>query len=223
MIPPNKSLVKYDNPVLLANASKSKSSQAKSDAAGSPSKNEKSHSLYQPEEILNAIIPPREWNEGGQVWVQHVSSSPATRLDVVNLQELLDNKLQQRKARETGICPVREELYKETFDEIIRQVTVNCAERGLLMIRVRDEIQMTRSAYQTLYESSIAFGIRKVLQAKQNRTAMRRTIERLLENNETLREEISMLKVLSASRILACTLTIYCAAAAKSDIDREEL
>ena len=72
-------------------------------------------------------------------------------------------------------------------------------------------------------DTSIAFGIRKVLQAKQNRTAMRRTIERLLENNENLREEISMLKVLSASRILVCTLTVYCAAEAKSDIDREEL
>jgi len=40
-------------------------------------------------------------------------------------------------------------------------VTVNCAERGLLLLRVRDEIRMTIAAYQTLYESSIAFGMRK--------------------------------------------------------------
>lgn len=49
-------------------------------------------------------------------------------------------------------------------DELIRQVTVNCAERGLLLLRVRDEIKMTLAAYQTLYESSIAFGMRKALQ-----------------------------------------------------------
>lgn len=49
-------------------------------------------------------------------------------------------------------------------DEIIRQVTVNCAERGLLLLKVRDEINMTIAAYQTLYESSIAFGMRKALQ-----------------------------------------------------------
>jgi len=49
-------------------------------------------------------------------------------------------------------------------DELIRQVTVNCAERGLLLLRVRDEIKMTLAAYQTLYQSSIAFGIRKALQ-----------------------------------------------------------
>ncbi len=34
----------------------------------------------------------------------------------------MDRKLQQRQARETGICPVREELYSQTFDELIRQV-----------------------------------------------------------------------------------------------------
>lgn len=40
-----------------------------------------------------------------------------------------------------------------TSDELIRQVTINCAERGLLLLRVRDEIRMTVAAYQTLYES----------------------------------------------------------------------
>lgn len=57
----------------------------------------------------------REWTENGQLWVQHVSSTPATRLDVVNLQEELDRRLQQRQARETGICPVRRELYYQVF------------------------------------------------------------------------------------------------------------
>ena len=57
----------------------------------------------------------REWTEDGQLWVQYVSSTPATRLEVINLQEQLDNQLQQRQARETGICPVREELYSQCF------------------------------------------------------------------------------------------------------------
>lgn len=57
----------------------------------------------------------REWTDDGQLWVQYVSSTPATRLDVTNLQEQLDQKLQQRQARETGVCPVREELYSQCF------------------------------------------------------------------------------------------------------------
>ena len=42
----------------------------------------------QAEEILNSILPPREWSEDGQLWKQCVSSTPATRLDVMNLQVL---------------------------------------------------------------------------------------------------------------------------------------
>lgn len=52
------------------------------------------------------------------------------------------------QARETGICPVREELYSQCLDELIRQVTISCAERGLLLLRVRDEMRMTTAAYQ---------------------------------------------------------------------------
>ena len=67
----------------------------------------------------------------------------------------------ERQARESGICPIREELFSQCFDEIIRQVTINEPERGLLLLRVRDEIKMTIAAYQTLYRSAVDFGIRK--------------------------------------------------------------
>ena len=45
---------------------------------------------------------------------------------------------------------VRRELYSQCFDELIRQSTINCAERGLLMLRVRDELKMTLMAYQVM-------------------------------------------------------------------------
>ena len=73
-----------------------------------------------------------------------MSATPATKQDVLDLQEKLDKRLQQRQARETGICPIREELYSQCFDELIRQITINCAERGLLLVRVRDEIRSVR-------------------------------------------------------------------------------
>jgi len=130
----------------------------------------------------------------GQLWVQYVSPSPATRLDVVNLQDELDKKLQERQARETGICPIREELYSQAFDEIIRQVTINCAERGFLLVRVRDEIKMTIQAYQTLYESSIAYGMRKALQAEQNKAEMLIKIQNLEDECADLEDEVEELK-----------------------------
>ena len=182
------SLIRYDNPVLLTEAKKSKAvRQAKAAKSGEKSQ------IPQTEDILNSIIPPREFEEDSQKWIQFVSSTPATRLDVINLQESLDGRLQQRQARETGICPVREELYAQTFDEIIRQVTVNCAERGLLLLRVRDEIRMTLAAFRTLYESSVAFGMRKALHAEQNKVDMQATIRNLEREKEELERQVAEL------------------------------
>ena len=115
MMPPHNSLVKYDNAILVSTTK---------DRAGGKQKKSlppvESKQPSQTEDILNSILPPREWTEDGQLWVQYVSSTPATRLDVINLQEQLDQKLQQRQARETGICPIREELYAQCFGECAR-------------------------------------------------------------------------------------------------------
>jgi dynein light intermediate chain, axonemal len=132
-------------------------------------------------------------------------------LEVINLQEQLDNQLQQRQARETGICPIREELYSQCFgmpsissllhpfpyhslDELIRQITINCAERGLLLLRVRDEARMRISAYETLYESSIAYGIRKALMAEQRKTELDSTINELKASKKDLESQVDNLK-----------------------------
>merc|ERR1719364_466704 len=186
MIPPLSSLVKYDNPVLVNSAKDKKSKKGGlPPVVGADAK-----APTQTEDILNSILPPREWTEDGQLWIQYVSSTPATRLDVINLQEQLDQRLLQRQARETGICPVREELYAQCFDELIRQVTISCAERGLLLLRVRDEIRMSIAAYQTLYESSIAFGMRKALQAEQGKADMETRIKQLEAEKKDLERQV---------------------------------
>ncbi|XP_020712158.2 33 kDa inner dynein arm light chain, axonemal isoform X1 [Athalia rosae] len=226
IIPPANTLVKYDNPVLVT------THLGKKTREGSPSKIGTTACKVQSappttdirretDEILNGILPPKEWEEDGQIWTQHVysnahsiilmvfrflsmnmlrnvmmqvSSIPATRLDVINLQEQLDMRLQQRQARETGICPVRRELYTQCFDEVIRQVTINCAERGLLLLRVRDEIRMTMAAYQTLYQSSIAFGMRKALQAEQGKEDLMSAAEELRLQKAELEKNVAELR-----------------------------
>jgi dynein light intermediate chain, axonemal len=95
----------------------------------------------------------------------------------------------ERQARESGICPVREELFSQCFDEIIRQVTLSEEERGLLLLRVRDEIKMTIAAYQTLYQryvnvlvnfdSSVTFAMRKQLQAEHGKADLEKRIAEL--------------------------------------------
>jgi len=178
--PPRESLVKYDAPKELG--------PAPADALGRKGKSGKPMSLKaqlgkktqlppveskpNTDDVLHALLPPREWIQDGKLYTQFVSNEPATRLHVIQLQEALDQRLMERQARETGICPVREELYSQCFDELIRQVTINCPERGLLLLRVRDEIRMSIAAYQTLYQSSVTFGTRKQLQSEHGKADM---------------------------------------------------
>lgn len=180
-----KSLVRYSKPVLESKGAKDK--KKKTDA-------QQDTLVTNTQDILNSILPPLEYKKGNQHYKEYVLSTPATKADVIALQKELDNKLQVRRARETGICPVREELYAQCFDELIRQITIICAHRGLLLVRVRDEMRMTIQAYQTLYESALAFGMRFALKGEQERVA-RHNLERQLDtDNNSLEDEVQRLE-----------------------------
>ncbi|CAI2379160.1 unnamed protein product [Moneuplotes crassus] len=183
----NASLVKYDTKIIVSTSGKGKKAAR---GVSTPSTDD---STSKNEDYLNSLLPPKETMEDGQLWVQYVSPSPATKMDVISLQDELDKRLMQRQARESGICPIREELYSQAFDELIRQITINCAERGFLLARVKEEIKMTIQAYQTLFESSIAFGMRKSLQSEQRTAEMHIKIEKLEEENYKLEIEIEHL------------------------------
>ena len=187
------SLVKYETPILVSTMQKGSKSPKKKKpvkTVGAVGKEEEEDA----EDALNRILPPKESNQEGQLWVEFVSTTPATPADVIKLQEDLDRTLQTRQARETGICPIREEVYGQCFDELIRQVTLICTERGILLHRVREEIRMTIQAYQTLYESSIAFGMRKTLQAEQRRAEMEAATKTLTRECDDLQNEVDELE-----------------------------
>jgi len=195
---PRESLVKYDPPLELGPAqqesSKNKQKGTLKSQLAKRTQLPPVESKPNTDDILHAILPPREWIEDQKHYIQYVSNQSATRLDVIQLQEALDQRLMERQARETGICPVREELYSQCFDELIRQVTINCAERGLLLLRVRDEIRMSIAAYQTLYQSSVTFGTRKQLQAEQGKQETENMIAELEEQKKTLEARVVELK-----------------------------
>ncbi|CAL9704178.1 unnamed protein product [Knipowitschia caucasica] len=221
MIPLGDSLLKYDTPVLISHSSgTSRSPKGRSfrvspeqslDATPVPPPKPKTVPLEQQhEEILNAILPPREWTEGTDVWLQKVSSVPGTRKDVLKLGEHLDSLLEKRQARLHGICPVRRELFSQCFDELIRQATVSCAEQGLLLGRVRDEINMTLATYRSIYESSMAFGMRKVLQAERSQDDTHTRVA------ELEREKLDLVKQLNEEKA-------KCEAVEKKETERRKV
>ncbi len=70
-----------------------------------------------------------------------------------------------------------------------------------MLVRVRDEIKMTVQAYQTLYESSVAYGMRKALQAEQRKAEMLIKINQLAATCDDLEQEVLELKEAIADRL----------------------
>lgn len=210
LAPQTTSLVKYDTPFLVSTTISNKKTLEELDdnnenaeiflrnlinKRGGDEKGEKSeYEDYSVKDALNKILPPKKIYKGEQLWVQYVSCTPVTKAEVLNLQEGLDRRLQTMQARETGICPIREQLYNECFDELIRQVTINCLERGILLMRIKKEIEMTINSYQTLYESAIAYGIRTSLIAEESKNKMSEQIKNIEDECEFLSDKIAQLE-----------------------------
>ena len=196
------SLVKYDTPYLISSTSKNKKTledlKESEEAANIYLRNiinkDDDESLigfkYSVKDALNRLLPPKKITDKDQEWVQYVTCTPVAKADVVNLQENLDRRLQTEQARETGICPIREKLYTECFDELIRQITLNCLERGILLTRIKKELNMTVNSYQSLYESSIAYGIRTLLLAEEEKKKLSDEIGKIEKECEDLEVEI---------------------------------
>lgn len=203
------SLVKYDTPFLVSSTISNKKTledleENEENAQlflrniinrGGTGEREDEIRDYSVKDALNKILPPKKITENEQIWVQYASCTPVTKAEVVTLQEGLDRKLQTQQARETGICPIREQLYNECFDELIRQVTLNCLERGILLMRIKKEIEMTVSSYQTLYESSIAYGIRTLLIAEEEKKELDMKIHQTETDCEILARKIYELEI----------------------------
>jgi dynein light intermediate chain len=111
---PRESLVQYREPE-FAQTKTTQQSAAAAKKSNAPGDAKKSNQLV---DVLNAILPPREYmDEHGRRLQQAVSSAPSSRDQVITLQMKLDERLQERQARENGICPVREELYSQGFGQ----------------------------------------------------------------------------------------------------------
>ena len=146
------------------------------------------------EDIVAAILPPRELvaPDGSRLF-QSVSLQPASRLDVIQLQEVLDNRLVQRQAKAVGLCPIRSELYAEAFDELIRQVTIDSPERGLLLLRIRDEARQSVALHKQLYTVGKSFGARKQLAAEEGLGELRRAKAALEAQQRDLEAQVQVL------------------------------
>ena len=80
-----------------------------------------------------------------------------------------------------------------TCTPVAKSDVVNLQEnlRGILLTRIKKELNMTVNSYQSLYESSIAYGIRTLLLAEEEKKKLTDEISNIEKECENLEEQIN--------------------------------
>lgn len=128
------------------------------------------------QDFLNAILPPiptqiisKENNKNDndnddleqEMVYSLVSTKQANRTQLIEMKNDFEQLIKQRRAREMGLDNIRYQLAFQLFDEIIRESAIDCKERGLLLLRIRDEAKMTLQSYGILKQVASTFSINK--------------------------------------------------------------
>lgn len=87
------------------------------------------------------VFPPQVWREDDKIYQRNISTAPATRNDIAQLQNNLDEILKRHSVKGTGLDEKRRKYFGQCFDELTRQEIIRCLPRGLLLLRIRDEVR----------------------------------------------------------------------------------
>ena len=138
-------------------------------------------------DITRSIIPNRKFvNESGIVFEQTVSVDLNSRSDVQKLSDNLDKTLAGMQVRPTPVCPAREQLFSSSFDELIRQVTLEQPSRGLLLLRIRDELRLTIACHLEIFRGSSSFCSTKLQEADASNNELERVMQEKSEEKRLL-------------------------------------
>jgi len=161
------------------------------------------------QDFLNAILPPiptkvitTDHNgDAMEATVYSLVSTEQTKRSQINqISEHYNELVQQRRARKVGLDDIRHQLSFQLFDEMIRQIAIDCKERGLLLLRIRDEAKVTLDSYTLLNRISSTFstnkgeesnsGFEEIIQQKQALLERKRKLENeLLKLNNEKRDK----------------------------------
>uniref|UniRef100_A0A7S1TZ95 Uncharacterized protein n=1 Tax=Phaeomonas parva TaxID=124430 RepID=A0A7S1TZ95_9STRA len=148
-------------------------------------------------DLLRHMFANQEWTNEMGTWSRAVLTEPAGRGDVQRLQEWFEENLERSQARRGdayAICPVREQLFSSLFDELIRQITVECPERGLLLLRLRDQLRMTMAHFVETTESATEFGTHQSVAFDDKTRELSTREQKLLDEVSALKAKVRSLE-----------------------------
>ena len=89
-----------------------------------------------------------------------------------------------------GLCSKRRRIYNDLFDELIRLITLQCSERGILLGRIKNEYLRWMNTYEEVYTSGMAFALRQYLYKIEEKQKYEYYIKQLENDCKQLHYEI---------------------------------
>lgn len=118
------------------------------------------------------------------------STIPSTTYDLYQLEDRFNHMLHKEHALEIGLCEKRRRIYNDLFDELIRLVTLQCSERGLLLGRIKNEYLQWINTYEELYSSGMGYGLRQYLHKIEEKQTYEYVIEKLESDCKQLHHQL---------------------------------
>ena len=149
------------------------------------------------DEILPIVIPKKKINpfKTEKLKKKKVSNKKPKNEQIMEIAKKLENLIKIRKSKLKGVCEIRNEIYLETLNELIRQITIDCPQRGILLGHIRDEIEYTLKSFEDLYDNSIGFGTRREIKADKNYSELVNDKKDLIHNIDLLKNEEILLSI----------------------------
>ena len=165
-------------------------------------------------DILPLILQRRHVNpfNAPEMEDRVVSHEAPNHDSVEELAKRLELLIAERKCKLEGVCEIRNELYMEAFNELIRQITIDCPERGLFLASIRDEIAYSLSAFEELYDNSIGFNSKRQLSGDEG-------VDELTKRKEDLQRSLNEFK----NKKIALTKELENLQAKQAEVETEDI
>ncbi|KAH9286946.1 33 kDa inner dynein arm light chain, axonemal [Echinococcus granulosus] len=144
--------------------------------------------------LLTQEFPMRVKRVGNDVYASTVRETQTSPMELAGLLNDLRMTLKQRAARARPLCHVREETLHCLARELLRQLIIDCPERGLLFKQVLEEHYKYIESYKVLMQHNDAFMCRKNLQAFHTRGTQLTKVQYLEDEIDVLKHQAKALK-----------------------------
>nr|CDS30912.2 dynein light chain [Hymenolepis microstoma] len=148
------------------------------------------------QQILYEEFPVRITKTGDDMYASFVRETQSSPLELIALINDIKMSLVQRAAKDSPLCNIREEILFALCSELLRQLIIECPERGMLFKQVLEEHYKYFEAYKVLLKHNEAFLCRKNLQAAYTKSFQlaKTQIDAFSHKVQTLEEDIEILK-----------------------------